>query len=46
MPPEVLKLLRDMQEAAADIAAFAAGKSFEAFQKVPILLAELDNLLP
>jgi uncharacterized protein with HEPN domain len=33
MPPEVLKLLRDMQDAASDIAAFAAGKSFEAFQQ-------------
>jgi uncharacterized protein with HEPN domain len=33
MPPEVLKLLTDMQEAANDIAAFAPGKSFEDFQK-------------
>ncbi len=33
MRPEVLKLLKDMQEAADDIAAFALGKSFEDFQK-------------
>jgi len=33
MPPEVLKLLKDMQDAANDIAAFAADKSFEDFQK-------------
>jgi hypothetical protein len=29
MPPEVLKLLRDMHDAASDIAAFAAGKTFD-----------------
>jgi uncharacterized protein with HEPN domain len=33
MPPEVLKLLKDMQDAANDIAAFAAGKSFDAFRQ-------------
>lgn len=32
MPPEVLKLLNDMRDAANDIAAFAAGKSFSDFQ--------------
>jgi uncharacterized protein with HEPN domain len=33
MPPEVLKLLTDMQETASDIAAFAVGKFFGDFQK-------------
>ena len=32
MPPETLKLLTDMQDAANDIAAFAAGKTFEDFK--------------
>jgi uncharacterized protein with HEPN domain len=32
MPPEVLKLLQDMQDASNDIAAFAAGKSFDVFR--------------
>jgi uncharacterized protein with HEPN domain len=31
MPPESLKLLTDMQQGAADIAEFAAGKTFENF---------------
>jgi uncharacterized protein with HEPN domain len=33
MPPEVMKLLRDMQEAADDIATFATGRSFEDFEQ-------------
>jgi len=31
MPPEILKLLKDMQDAAADIAGFASNKSFDEF---------------
>ena len=32
MPPETLKLLTDMREAASDIAAFATGKTIDQFQ--------------